>query len=1304
MKKQIIAILIFFFLPVGSVWAGLTVDSVTFDGGGSSTVNVVGGSVLVMDVTVTTVKDGDKKSGNWHSIEYVIGSEAPVCTTPEHHNHGADTYSESYNITAPNSGGSYAVTVTAYNEKNCTNGFSAAATVSNAIVVGGGNCSADLGDAVINEVAQSQGGDPSFIEVKMPTFTSSSSSWTLEVCDDSGCEVGISFLASSVNANGDLQSDDPWWILEGGEDFVDSHLDFKDGFSVALLDVSGAAIDVLSVNGFDTSSYNCSGYIYDIDVSGTNNGTKSVGRLPDGTGDWAIQQGNNIDETPGGSNEGDTTPPVGGTCEAVFPAGIQTHDPSGFIKVHLKNGIDPAKIVNSTTSLTTTQIISENNDAIELLCGSTEVLAVDDCTVNGNAAEKIDVVVETRNGGADLTINNDTTLGASGTFVYGELVVNDDNILTFSGDQDEYFIESLVLKEGAEVIMAAGVYWIETIFTAEKSSVLTVSSGVVEIFVENQVKFKDGSLINRSGSTNQLLMYSNASTEEFKLEKNVQAKGYFYSAGSFEFKDNSRLTGALSGANIDHIDYGAVITYELGALDFPNFCDNTPPQNVTHYAVYPVTPSITCEAGSVRVEPHDSDHNAISNDGGAINLSTQISGSNVTNDGWVIPDVNDAKGTLTGSSYEFSSGETYAILALRYTTPATLDIDVSDGSFSDIDGHATEDISIVFNDVGLRFYDDANADGNADSSGDDLPNQIAGVIYNQGVLRAIATDNSTGECVNALNSAATIAVNFAYECNNPNTCIRDKDFNIAGVAIEENANNSVAVYESVNLAFDAQGEAPFSMNYYDAGQITLHANMTIPAFGDDAAVAVNGESNAFVVKPYDLHVVSVQSSGGTPNPATTSAGNGFITAGEDFTVTVRAVNQRAAATPNAANAVTPNFGKETSAGESVELNFKDLIFPAGVNGSLTPGSFALTATDGEFDATDISWSEVGTFTAYASIASGNYLTSGGVTGSTSGNIGRFYPAQFQLSGSNLTNSCGSFSYMLQGMGVDYSVEAHNAYSPSAVVQNYDTGLGYPVTTVEMVAANNEDGTELTGRMSSPVGSWVAGDLSVSTTAVTFNRSDDLLNPIDGPFSNLQLALRLNDGDGADFDTRDFNAATAGCVDNVDCDARQLAGSLNLRHGRLFLQDVHGPESALLSVPFQSEYWVNSRWVLNTDDSCTQLPNTAIELDAEAVSVNRSVNVDGAGADDTTGSFGIGNVNNLVSTVDLAGGDAELFFSVPNVQGDFPVDVDLLAFPWLRFDWDQNADHNDDTRVPSATVSYGRYRGHDRVIYWQERLQ
>jgi|GEM_PF-765856 len=1083
--------------------------------------------------------------------------------------------------------------------------------------------------------------------------------------DSAGLDDGGDFC----NSEEFLANDDTGTTNQGGSTTVDLAANDSGG-----LDLSTVAI----VSGPSNGSL-------------VNNGNGTVDYTHNGGASTSDSFTYTIDDQSGNTSNVATVSisiSVPADCNAVFPGTIQTHGAGGFIRVHEKGSYSESQILNSGTVISTGSIVDHDNASNpgRLYCDSSSSTL---CTASGTPATAHSVSIAANTSSTDVSSSG--TLGNAGNNNYRDISIGNSGNLAFSNSYSEYFIRNMNLGDDASLTLAPGTYWIEGDWTMGKRSSLAISPvGVVQIFVGDQVEFSDDSQINTSGSVGNLLIYSNASGgSKFKIKKKSVAKGYFYTQGSFEFKEESSLTGGLSGFSIDHIDHGSVLTYEMAAVDFPQFCQSSG-SAADHYAISfdggasnnDVT-SVTCEPASVTITAHDASHVDVTPSGISINLQTSSAQGT-----WSAPDVGSVVDNGGGNAdYSFTGSDSQITLQLNHAAVAVVNINIATNA-------EQEDPDLTLVDAAFKFY----GDGVVDSIG----TQLAGKDSNTGTgaqtitLRAIQTDPATGQC-SALVGAGGVAIGLGYECNNPSSCKLSNDLQITDMttAITESiagVNNGAAKDYSVTptLTFDASGTATFKLNYADVGQVSLHASATLDADGagsGTATVDVLGSSNGFVVKPYDLVVSSLPG-----NPATTSAGAGFKAAGESFQVSVEA--------RQSSGAITPNFGRETTA-ESVVVNFDSLVFPVGgVNGSVTAGTFSLTGTDGELSASDVSWSEVGSLKLSAAIADGNYLGAGDVTGTVSGTVGRFYPNEFQLASSSLANSCGAFSYMQQNdIDLAYTLEAHKV--GGGVVANYDnTDLGYPATLATLVAENNNDGTDLTARLTVGIVSWDDGLMTLADTTAQFDRSAGL----DGPYASLGIGVRLNDGDGANFDSLDFNAATASCVVDVDCDARELAGSLNLRHGRLFLQDVHGPESVVLSVPFRSEYWDNNRWLFNSDDSCTQLPNTAIELDAEAISVNRTVNVDAAGGDDTTGSFGIGNVNNPAATVNLAGGDAELFFSVPNVQGDFPVDVDLLAFPWLRFDWDQNNNHSDDTSVPSATVTYGRYRGHDRVIYWQERLQ
>ena len=45
---------------------------------------------------------------------------------------------------------------------------------------------------------------------------------------------------------------------------------------------------------------------------------------------------------------------------------------------------------------------------------------------------------------------------------------------------------------------------------------------------------------------------------------------------------------------------------------------------------------------------------------------------------------------------------------------------------------------------------------------------------------------------------------------------------------------------------------------------------------------------------------------------------------------------------------------------------------------------------------------------------------------------------------------------------------------------------------------------------------------------------------------------------------------------------------------------------------------------------------------------------------------------------------------------FHVGLGKAASTWLQYDWNGTGDEN-----PRGTATYGRFRGHDRIVYWRE---
>jgi MSHA biogenesis protein MshQ len=267
---------------------------------------------------------------------------------------------------------------------------------------------------------------------------------------------------------------------------------------------------------------------------------------------------------------------------------------------------------------------------------------------------------------------------------------------------------------------------------------------------------------------------------------------------------------------------------------------------------------------------------------------------------------------------------------------------------------------------------------------------------------------------------------------------------------------------------------------------------------------------------------------------------------------------------------------------------------------------------------NLRWNEVGSLTLRARLGGDDYLGAGDlVVAVPSGTVGRFYPEQFVLSTSSVSDACSGFSYMGQPFNLSYRFEARN--QQGAVTSNY-RAPGYanrasPIAEVE----NANNGIDLGARLQLPATDWALGSLELNTTSAVFNRQ--LTTLPDGPFNNLQLGIRLaGDGDNRTLAARDMSAGTTGiCVGN-SCTAATLGSARVLRFGRLRLDDAFGPESVNLPVKFATEFWSGSFFAPAVTDSCTRIPRTAITYPAGSIVTdsNRTVVLNGGS---TQGIYG-----------------------------------------------------------------------------------
>lgn len=702
-----------------------------------------------------------------------------------------------------------------------------------------------------------------------------------------------------------------------------------------------------------------------------------------------------------------------------------------------------------------------------------------------------------------------------------------------------------------------------------------------------------------------------------------------------------------------------------------------------HYEIEVAAESIACEGAKVTVRVC-ADSAVPCNRDFSVNTNVSLSAT---------------AGTLNASTLTLSAGEAStkllysnavedAVATLNLTSVATAANNSTKCCTGTSSCLVASSCSTRFNRAGFIFSETA-------ATAQNIPTQISGVTNNNLYLRSVRTDDKTGACAARFTSPQT--VQLAYKCINPTTCIAGQTLNLAGTSIISNAGavaDGSVVYSNKAVTFNATGAANIPFNYSDVGQIRLLARLALNAGGGEPAYTFTGVSNDFVVKPHSLTISSVTNLANISNPGGSNTGSKFVAAGEKFKVSVQS--------RNSVGSPTPNFGREiTSEANNIAVIENTLNHPSG--GSLTPltngGIFSATSPSGTFVNPDLQWNQVGSLTIRPYLLDNDFLGAGDIPNKpVSGVIGRFYPDHFIVTSASVANACGSFTYMTQPLSFAYELQARGAGNES--LSNYGPAYG-AMPTITYVAENDNSGSDLGLRFSDGITkSWASGALVVNSNTAFFARNSTGFSP-DGPFTKMQLGLKLID----DFDSRllknmDMNADSAPTCSGVSCNAITLGSPINLRYGRLRLDDAFGPETANLPVNFSTEYWLGNRFINNQDDSCTKILRSAITYPAGNISVpaNLTVALNGGA---TVGNYG----SSTATEINFTSGNANHFFSAPGVgvTGSFDVKVDLTSYPWLRFDWNQDGDYSD-TTIPDAEFGFGSYRGHDRIIYWRERFQ
>jgi MSHA biogenesis protein MshQ len=958
------------------------------------------------------------------------------------------------------------------------------------------------------------------------------------------------------------------------------------------------------------------------------------------------------------------------------------------------NGVGPWG-TKSGVSANAQWIWSADNYADNLNYFSTKISAVNSCSAAGTLNA---VGIKIGSGGSDTQVNTTTeaqtilaqwqaagspatglinngmyNVTASGASTVDRIDFGGSNhdfsgTLPYPGASAGVGGEHFVVQASGTISLPAGDYTIYVEGDDGISFTLNTISGDAVVFnkfgsstsgASNELRFENPTANSNTGGSFTLTQDSVFSVSAIFFERT--GGDYF----EISIANNIRNNAAPSGYEV--LRNGAL----NGKVKFG--CVTVPV--IDHYEIIHDGNGLTCEPEIVSIKACTNAY------GTACALSTDP----------VTIDVLATGSTAVTSSVSFTGSTTASI---PYTLAETVTLSLSNPSITAanptvcINGN-TNSCNMVFADAGFRFLS-----GPTNSA--IIANQTSGSAFSE-ALKLQAVKNSSGVCTGLFTGNKTIEL--SQENVSP-TGISGLSFTVNGNTIAKHSSTTPTI---LNFGADSIATIPTPI-YQDAGEIRLHANYNV------GGVSLTGSSNPFWVSPASL-VLSAKS-GATNLNGATAASTITHKAGDNFDFTVSAYNSLGVITPNyspgqiqlkvartgptLAESVDGYF---TYAQDSTVLTSTNPIFQNALLNNFVSGTSIYNAAQ---------YSEVGLINV--EVQDSNYGNVGIVIPSTAIDIGRFTPDHFNqtvaTNGSLLatcnsgttfaysgqkdqtTDSIGAISYLTNPV---LEITAYNKQGD--ITQNYYEDSQGSANDYMKLSANNINITSPTLDQTALGVDGTNLSLTANMFTGTFSQNDLTTLPNIEPLPHGVMHYRLSDTDNF-FYNRSANALVAPFTSNIafytasitDSDAVNLATKIDanptgveIRFGRLVLENSFGPETSNIPQPMQIEHFDGTSFVVSSNNNC-------VNYDASKVSLtNISLNPTLTNVLGGTGAFMSGKTQAIELQATGAGNTGN-------------IGVTYNAPSWLKFDWNGDGVYDNN---PASVATFGLFRGNDRIIYWRE---
>ncbi|MFV8460116.1 DUF6701 domain-containing protein [Vibrio campbellii] len=517
---------------------------------------------------------------------------------------------------------------------------------------------------------------------------------------------------------------------------------------------------------------------------------------------------------------------------------------------------------------------------------------------------------------------------------------------------------------------------------------------------------------------------------------------------------------------------------------------------------------------------------------------------------------------------------------------------------------------------------------------------------------------------------------------------------------------------SVIFEFDSSAQTTGSVIYSEAGKVSF--KLSDPTFecptgydcednGGESWDALEGVVDVYV-RPWKFAICTNNNSDGN-----SSSGSAFAAAGEEFDVFAKPIRFTSDASQQCNNSlVTKNYLLSAGAvGATHTLdtpsNSDAVLGSLEPTSQLTQSSSDIVLADNGYKFKNLEYSEVGSFNFEVTEDSNSFYGKilGGFSGSKS--IGRFYPKYFLQENPewNVANQ-NDIAYLSQ----PYDSSVHQVYpmasgesSVGNALNNYrffHSDLQAKFGVLDDTAIDNEFLLDTgVGTWSTERKHWLLNDgaavLKRVTDSDSVSRKDNPFNTSDANSTVTHFGLTVDGTDPVSFTDSDT------LTDSVEFLIQPPA-----RYGRMVLDDIGGNSGTTLTIPLRAEFWDGSEFVVNDDDNRSAFDGSkackqVIWHSEGAITTLASLNGNGSvdnGEEEVTAN------QNTPAGTDTPREQVRLWLRMGNSkpskktgENDISCSTDYEDQPWLQYNWRQLGDED-----PSTVVTFGIYRGNDRVIY------